>query len=689
MQPGELIVARLSGGVAIGRFRAVESSRIRMSVGRNKEARIPAERIILATNITASEEAEVEEFRRLSESLASDIDLREVWEVVRDEAGRLSLSDLAELLWGPQHDAAHRVALLLHLDSAPLYFVNDKEIYTARSLESVQEAEARRRREAENASDSETLADHLGRGLLPPDMTRHQTTLVEHLRGYAVHGDNYTRSAMARGLLEGVVSTTGDLQRRSFELLVDVGVFSPDEPLELERAGIPEAFPEDVLAEAASIDPMKALEDPGREDLTDQVTFTIDDAGTLDRDDAISLTVEESRAVAAGGPLPPADHPDDDSTVYSVGIHIADAAALVSPGGATDEEANRRMATLYLPDRKVPMVPPGISDRKGSLLPGERRVALSLLARITASGDVLDWRVTPSVIRSQVALSYEEADGMIEDPSHALHGTLTELRQLTGSLLRARESSGALSIDRPEMSIKVSASGEVSVRVMQRSTPSRMMVTELMILCNSLLAEFCRREELPAPYRSQAIPDIGDVTELVPAGPLRRYLMARRLRPADLSTVPGPHGGLGVPVYIQATSPLRRYHDMVMQRQIGHFLATGQTLYSTDTITSVAQRADVQIREMARMEEDRRRYWFLKYLKQRIAAQDVDEGVDLLDAVVLEGQSRRPALLELADYPYRFRAQLPEGQAPGDTVTLRLHGVDLWQRVGQFVHVVG
>jgi exoribonuclease-2 len=140
-----------------------------------------------------------------------------------------------------------------------------------------------------------------------------------------------------------------------------------------------------------------------------------------------------------------------------------------------------------------------------------------------------------------------------------------------------------------------------------------------------------------------------------------------------------------VPAYIQASSPLRRYPDLVVQRQISHFLETGEHLYDEEAIASVAQRADVQIRELGRLEEQRRTYWLLKYLdRQRRELEEMGEE-SLFDAMVLENAQNRSGSLELNDYPFRVRAALPSTAAPGETVTLRLHGVDLWRRVGQFV----
>ena len=676
MERDELIVARLRGGVGIARYLAAtpEGSRLRIATGRNRETQLANNRVLMATGIVVSEEEEVEEFRQRCDALASDIDLADVWELASDEVAAMSLDDLADLYWGPTKDPAHMAALLVHLHRESIYFEAADDGYAPRSQATVRETLDRRQRNADNAREAGSLMDCLSRGELPQEKTRHQSGLLEHLRGYVIHGDNYTRSAAARTLLETVESGSRDYQRLGFELLVRAGVLAQDEPLELERAGIPDKFPNDALVEAASIDPSMTLEEPGRRDLTGLPTFTVDDAGTEDRDDALSLEVEE----------PDSGHPQ---TIYRIGIHIADAGALIPPDGAIDREASRRMATLYVPDRKTYMLPPEVSKRTGSLVPGETRAVLSLMVRVTESGEVVGWEVQGSTIRSDIALTYEAADGAIEDVDHVWHRSLDSAHKVALSLRLGRERAGAINLERPEMLFHVQPSGEVDVRVLSRSTPARLMVTELMILCNSLLAEFCRREQIPAPYRSQSVPEMTDVMTATPEGPLRWYLAARRLLPAELNTVPGAHAGLGVPAYIQATSPLRRYHDLVVQRQIGRYLSSGTPLYSTEAISEVAQRAEVQLREIRKLEEERNRYWFLKYLKHCIQRDDSSDGPRLFQAVVLDSPQRRTALVELVEYPFRTRAELPDSYGPGDTATLRLHGVDLWQRSGQFIHV--
>ena len=205
------------------------------------------------------------------------------------------------------------------------------------------------------------------------------------------------------------------------------------------------------------------------------------------------------------------------------------------------------------------------------------------------------------------------------------------------------------------------------------------------------MADFCKLHQIPASYRSQSAPDVSDLDLFDEDGVLRtltrlqRHRLMRRFTPAVISVTPTPHVGLGVESYIQATSPLRRYPDLVMQRQISRYLVAGEPVYSADDISLVAKRAELQMRDLSRIEESRRRYWFLKYLM--LTRLDAPDGTDLFRAYVLENEHRRLAVLDLDEYPFRVRAELPDAIEPGTTVTLRLTGVDLWRRQAYFLYV--
>ncbi len=683
MKPGELVAARMSGGITIARVVNVEASRVRVAVRRRKEARLPSERIVLATQVFADGDEQVAAFRQQSEGIASDVDIAELWEVVSDEHTAWKFSELAELYWGSEADAAQQVALLLCLDRDSLYFEDGKAGYTPRAPSAVEETLSRRRRQAQQAAEADDLLACLERGELPPTLTAHQQMLVSSIREFAAHGDDYTRSALVKSLLDKMERKSGNLQRLAFDSLVSCGALASDEPIELLRDDIAEAFSDDALSAAESVSETELLDDPDRIDMTHLRPFTIDDADTQDRDDALSLELLDDTGATVDA---------DTAAKYRLGVHITDAGALIPQGGVLDETADLRMASLYIPDRKIPMLPSAVSHNKGSLEAGMRRAALSLIADIEADGSVLRFEVKPSVIVSDRALSYDEANTAITDATHDYHATLSALHTLTEALKRQRELAGAVNIDRAEMLIKIVSPDDVQVRVVQRDSAARQMVAECMVLCNTLLASFCRDHDVPASYRSQQAPDLSELGADLPPGveigdgALKQYLMLRRFAPAQSGNTAAPHGGLGVPAYIQATSPLRRYPDMVMQRQIAHYIRHGEPLYSVDDITSVAGRADVQLRAMGKLEDERRRYWLLKYFKLQMERAPDDDAAATFKATVLDNQPRRSALLELADYPFRVRARLPDNILPGATVTLRLHSVDLWEKRANFIH---
>ena len=199
MKPGELVAARMSGGIAVARVVEVDASRVRVAVRRKREARLPAERIILSTQIIVSDEDELAAFRERAELLAADMDLADLWEVVCDEQTAFTPDDLADLYWGSDADAAQRVALLICVDKDDLHFESGKSGYTPRAAAAVEETLARRRRRAQNAADADALAAALTASSLPPALTPHQQMLMESVRDYAVFGDDYTRSATVKG----------------------------------------------------------------------------------------------------------------------------------------------------------------------------------------------------------------------------------------------------------------------------------------------------------------------------------------------------------------------------------------------------------------------------------------------------------------------------------------------------------
>ena len=665
MQPGDIIVVQLSSGPRLARFIEWKSDRLRVAIGRNREARLPHARLILETGMSASGYDTVEDVSQEAETLADEIDLEELWDVVCDDAQPLTLADIGELYWGAEPSQIQTVGLLLNLSRNELRFVRDGGHYLPVDRDTVARTIERRERRSRQTADAQSLSASMRDHRLPEPLSDHQSELLEQVRGFVLHGDDYTRATQAKRFLELAGLKGRDLQRGAFQTLVSLGLMEPDQNLALEREDIPVDFPEDVLSQAEAVRSAYVEVGPDRKDLTHLRVFTIDDADTRDRDDALSI-----------------QQTGDDA--WRVGVHVTDAGALITPDSALDAEADRRMSSVYLPERTIPMLPPAVSTDRGSLNPTETRAALTVFVDLTVDGEVLNWKVARSFVQSQDALSYEKADAALACPTHPLHSDLGALHRIATALKKRREQKGALNLDRDELSVRVDGDGGICVRIVPRTAPARSLVQEYMVLCNSLLARYCAENELPAPFRSQVMPDVSDIRAQVPDGPLRWYMMTRRLSPASVSTKPAPHGGLGVEAYVQASSPLRRYADLVVQRQISHHLRAEETMFDEQAMTSVAHRADVQGRQLSRIENQRRQHFFLKWLDQRRIEIENRGEKAAYEAVVLENPGRRTALLELADWPFRTRAAIPSSVSPGESVKLHLHGVDLWRRTAQF-----
>ena len=649
---GQVILFRRHGDHLLGRVVSCRPAHLEVDVGEKAPLRINGKQVVAATDARVLPE----EFILWSgqcDGLVEEEQLREVWEVVQGDVSHLTLDQAAELVWESPSNDMQRAALLLALHKSELYFAAQGEVWAPRAEaeveERLQQRVHRRTAEVERAG----FLAWLSEGEEVASWSSRQEAWLDDLREFAIHGDAYDGSRTVRNLLREVLPQSKDRQRLAFDLLVERGVYSQDEPLGLYRRGVAMEFPSAAVQEAAALSFPDSTQ--ARRDLTGLPVFTIDEATTQDIDDGLSL---EPRGEG-----------------YLLGIHISDASPLVAAGSALDVAAYRRMSSLYLPERTIPMLPRRLCEEMGSLSPEQPRHALSLLVSLGRDYQVLEWEAVPSVVRSGARLTYDEVDRALEGVESPQAATLRTLHDAARTLREKRLQDGAVEFRRPELKVWVEGDGEIGVKV-DGPTPARRLVAEFMVLANRLLAEFCRECGIPAVFRHQpkvSLDDLPEANETV-----WTYLALRRMRPGELSVDPKPHGTLGLQAYLQATSPLRRYPDMVLQRQIVHYLQHGEPLYDRETLASLLYPAEMRLRELARAEDERTRYWFLKHLRDRTSSE--------FKATVLERRGHH-ALVELAEFPYRASLYLVHPMEPGETIRMRLEGVDLWRMEAQFVHV--
>ena len=165
----------------------------------------------------------------------------------------------------------------------------------------------------------------------------------------------------------------------------------------------------------------------------------------------------------------------------------------------------------------------------------------------------------------------------------------------------------------PDLFIETDCGDPVSLRLVSQETPSRKIVAELMILYNWLAARFCRDNNIPTLYRTQKAPSevltMGDkdYTHYV-------FKQRRKIHRLVIDTTPAPHSGVGMDVYTAVSSPIRRYLDLAVQRQIKGFLSDGVPLYNREELDQIRMRVDPILKDLNAVRQSRIRYWILKYL---------------------------------------------------------------------------
>lgn len=295
-----------------------------------------------------------------------------------------------------------------------------------------------------------------------------------------------------------------------------------------------------------------------RLDLTHLPAFAIDDVGSSDPDDAVSIE-------ALGGGL------------TRLWVHVADVAALVPPNSELDLEARSRGATLYLPDKTIGMLPGALVERAGLGL-HEVTPALSISLDLDADGnaDTVDVQLTTVRV---TRLTYSQAQEKLE----AGEEPFVTLAQLAKASRELRESEGALSIDLPEVRVKADEGGAV---VSPLPKPEmRFVVQECMTLAGWGTAIFADDNDIPLPFATQDYPTREVRGSGLSAQWARRKTLARtRFQPA-----PGPHHGMGLDLYAQATSPMRRYLDLVVHQQLRAFLAGAEPMPGRVMAAHIAQ----------------------------------------------------------------------------------------------------
>ncbi|MBW1712816.1 MAG: RNB domain-containing ribonuclease [Deltaproteobacteria bacterium] len=590
--------------------------------------------------------ARLKELAARRENLSKEADLPELWSLLLDEDvdDALSPDFLAGLVFGEPIEADHVSALIRAVLQDKIYFKYRPEGLTVSSAERVEQLLTQRQREAELKQEKEEAGTWLaavwaGQEAQPPAQAEE---IISHLIDAAVCGQDSTQAGRVKGYLQAAGIRGA---KAAFKLLVKLGRFGPDEDLDLRRLKIPVNFPEAVKAEAEQMARagIGSRTPDDRLDLTDLDVFTLDGPSTRDFDDALSVELASDRL-----------------TVY---IHITDPSPFLHPGSVLDQEARARAASVYLPDQRLPMLPDVLSEDLLSLKEAQLRPALSLKVELSRQGQVLSHHLSRSLIKVSRRLIYQEVDkNLAQDPQ------LAELAALAQKLKERRAENGALILEVPEVMVWP-GQDRIEMERVERPTLARLLVAEMMILGNRLVAQSLAQAGLSAPFRTQEPPKT--VFEPPPGADPLWVTLKQRMNFTRLEICPGPgvHSGLGLPAYTTFTSPIRRYLDLVTIRQLHALLDGRPPPYDHASLEEIIVALAPTLRAHNQLKFRRQRYWLLRYLTQ-----DPDRP---LEALVLDRLHDKFSLVLLEPMLRVASPKLPQtALTPGQRVTVRITKID-------------
>ncbi len=406
-------------------------------------------------------------------------------------------------------------------------------------------------------------------------------------------------------------------------LRLSLGDISSDTDPVAASSGIPILFPDGIWRQAT------ALENPGSASVE---AFSIDAVDSPDHDDAISL-----RETHDG---------------WLLGIHISDVASRIPFASELWAMARDRVSSLYLPGETVPMLPEQLSHVDLSLVEGTERPVLSLYARLDRDLNLLGHEFRRDWVKIAENLSYEEADSQLQkSPLAVLHRICQLLRQSRNEVQnRPRQ--------RFFWSLKV-RDGDIQMRREDVLSPSRFIIEELMILYNRLAAERALRKGLPVFFRNIAqYPEPEDEAEAQFPG-IQAYL----------STQGKFHPGIGSEAYLHATSPIRRFTDIVNQAQFEALLEGEKWPFTHSQLEELIPPLEKRLLSLRAVAQRSERFWLLRYLEQKHLHSP-------LDAILLK-KLKQGYLAELTAWDKRLQVLCDDRPPLQVPVKLVITSVDL------------
>jgi len=329
-------------------------------------------------------------------------------------------------------------------------------------------------------------------------------------------------------------------------------------------------------------------------DLTNLKTFIIDSDDPKEVDDAFSLELIGRK-------------------IKKLWIHISNPCKLFLTDSKIDIDARTRSSSLYLIDQYIPMLPSHIVE-KANLKQNKISETISASIIFNENGSINKYEILEAKINPKYQLSYEDAEELIElEPKEEFE--IVEIKNLLLKSINYRKTQGAISFDMPSYKIKI-IKGNVQINNIPKSI-SQMIVSESMILMGYITSLYLYENNIAAPYRTQKINcDASEILEKYKDSEIKFSILKQYMGKSFITTKANKHESLGLTKYVQCTSPLRRYLDLIVQRQVFNNITNVEKLnaFKINEIIDIAKIKQSEINNIYKI--DKLKYLNIFFIKE-------------------------------------------------------------------------
>ena len=323
-------------------------------------------------------------------------------------------------------------------------------------------------------------------------------------------------------------------------------------------------------------------------DLTNLKTFIIDSDNPEEIDDAVSLELGVNKR-------------------NFIWIHISYPCKLFNHDSDEDKKARNKCSSLYLIDKYIPMLSNQVIEI-ANLKQNKSSETISARVELNENGSIKEYEITEAIIKPNYQITYEETNEIIDLEPKEEH-ELIVLNNLLKKSVDYRKSKGALIFDSPNTKI-TEDNNLISIEKVYK-TDAHQLISEAMILMGFVISDYLKNKNIPAPYRSQKLNcNPYEILERNSNSLIKYSILKQYIGKSYISLKPGRHETLGLETYIQATSPLRRYLDLIVQRQL-YLTFNNQNPLSEDSINLIIENIKLKQNELNNIIKENK----LKYLR--------------------------------------------------------------------------